>query len=366
MNNNRNQSGTARSISRNSIRNTGRTARGSNPSASRQGVRPRSATSRPHVSRSRAKRRGGCMTTVFVLAVSMFVLVITAVAWRDNLATPQYGLAYSGFAGLQQPQNEPAYHGYLLEEPQQDITYESTPMAPPRIYGADDIYVRLGGPAMFRRGVSAYDASNRPINFTVDSSEVDLDTLGTYTATFEAVDDRGQAVTKTIYVHVLEIDPELVRALADTVLDGIINDGMTQVEKARAIFNWVGGHVGYAATAGNRTLYEGAYQALRNRFGDCYVFYAISELLLTRAGIPNMKIARVGGITSHYWNIINPDGLGWHHFDATPLRAQFNNRIDRFMFTSSQAREFTEMIVSELFTPNYYAYNPDLYPEIVW
>ena len=235
----------------------------------------------------------------------------------------------------------------------------------PRIYGTQDIFVQQGSPIMFRRGISAYDAFDRPIQFTVDSSGVDVDTLGVYTVVYHTVDAWGLTAEATARVYVIAVDPDRVRTMADTVLEGILQDDMTQVEQARAIFDWIGRNVAYSAHVRRPTLYENAYQGLRNRQGNCFVFYSLSEVMLTQAGIPNMQISRYGGTSNHTWNLINPDNLGWHHFDTTPLVATVGHRVDRFMFTSSQAQAFTEIIAREVFTPNYFTYNPALYPEIV-
>ena len=237
---------------------------------------------------------------------------------------------------------------------------------PPQIFGTSDIRIQIGSPIIFRRGVSAEDAFGRPINFYVDSTGVNIHELGTYTATYYAIDPWGLRSEVTIYVYVLEVDPDRVRDMAYAVLENILREGMTQVEQAQAIFDWISNNVAYAANISRRTLYEGAYQAMRNRRGDCFVFYSISEVLLTLAGIPNLHIQRIEGTTTrHSWNLINPDGLGWHHFDTTPLRPIDGQRLNRFMFTSSQARRNTQLIRSYLGTPEYYTYDPDLYPEIV-
>ena len=238
-------------------------------------------------------------------------------------------------------------------------------LVPPRLYGVQDILVQQGSPIMFRRGISAYDAFGRSIQFTVDSSGVDVDTLGVHTVIYQAVDAWGLAVEAAANVYVLEVDPDRVRGLADTVLEGILRDGMTQVEQARAIFDWIGNNIAYSAHIRRPTLYENAYQGLRNRQGNCFVFYSLSEVMLTQAGIPNMQISRYGGTSRHTWNLINPDNMGWHHFDTTPLVATVSHRVNRFMFTSSQAQAFTDIIAQEIFTPNYFTYDPDLYPEIV-
>ena len=233
---------------------------------------------------------------------------------------------------------------------------------PPRIVGAGDIRLVVDSSAMFRRGVSAYDAFGRPIDFTVDSADVDVNTLGVYYLTYRAEDCCGNYTEVTVRVYVVDVDPEEVRERAAAVLDSIIHDDMTQVEQARAIFHWVTANVGYAAGFEHRTVYESANQALVHRRGDCFVFYSISELLLTVAGIPNMRIDRYGGDNRHVWNLINPDDLGWHHFDTTPLIVR---QLDRFMFTQSQAEAFTRIIQAEGQGGDYFTFNPELYPEIV-
>ncbi|MCL2404070.1 MAG: transglutaminase domain-containing protein [Defluviitaleaceae bacterium] len=238
-------------------------------------------------------------------------------------------------------------------------------IVPPQIVGAQDLYVQVGSPIIFRRGISAMDAFGRPLAFSVDSTDVNIRELGTYTAIYYTQDAWGLRTEVLVYVHVLEVDPDRVRNMADMVLESILHEGMTQVEQAQAIFDWISNNIAYAADVSRTSMYDGAYQALRNRRGDCFVFYSVSEMLLTQAGIPNLHIQRIEGtFTRHSWNLINPDGLGWHHFDTTPLRPIFGQRLNRFMFTSSQARRSTELILSYLGMRDYYTYYPELYPEI--
>jgi len=234
--------------------------------------------------------------------------------------------------------------------------------APPQFIGVRDLQFELGSAAMFRQGVSATDAFGREIDFTVDSGMVDIDTLGVYYITYRAEDSCGNYTEVTARVYIVDVDPEQVRERANTILERILYDGMTQVEQTRAIFDWITVNVGYAAGFEHRTVYESANEALVHRRGDCFVFYSISELLLTMAGIPNMRIDRVGGNSRHVWNLINPDGLGWHHFDTTPLVVR---QIDRFMFTQTQAEEFTEIIHRAGQGRDYFTFDPELYPEIV-
>jgi len=115
---------------------------------------------------------------------------------------------------------------------------------------------------------------------------------------------------------------------------------------------------------GPASVYEGAYRALRDRRGNCYIFFSISERLLTRAGIPNMRISRTPGVsTNHHWNLINPDGLGWHHFDSMPSRFDWSPSM--YMFTQSQAEQFARDQAPLHGNEHYYTFDPALYPPIV-
>jgi len=233
---------------------------------------------------------------------------------------------------------------------------------PPTIVGAYNIESMRGNAIMFRQGVSAYDAFGRELRFNVDSATVNTNENGLYSATYWVEDAWGLRAEVEIYVRIIGVDPEVVRTRADNILAGILREDMTQVQEARAIFNWITANVGFLSAIGYESVYEGAFQGLQHRRGNCFVFYALSEVMLTQAGIPNMRIERIPGQPdNHRWNLINPDGLGWHHFDSTPSRVP----MDRFMFTSTQAEIFTERVRSEVGTRNYYTYDPTLYPEIV-
>jgi len=119
--------------------------------------------------------------------------------------------------------------------------------------------------------------------------------------------------------------------------------------------------------AAPRSSYEGAYRALQDKRGGCTIFSSLSDVMLHRAGIPTLRIERVPEAPSrHRWNLINPDGLGWYHFDAFPILLG-GPRDELYMFTSSHAAEFTrQMGAVEGGVRMYYVYDPSLYPDIVY
>lgn len=228
---------------------------------------------------------------------------------------------------------------------------------PPVISGASDQTVFTGDSISYRNGVSAFDEVDGAVGFTVDSSAVNIYEIGEYEVTYSAVDSSGNTAVQTVVISVIDPDTDVVYEMADNILAGLLRPEMSLLEKAQWIHNWIRWNITFTGAAEKTNPINGAYTGFRTRQGDCFTFYSIAEVLLTRAGIPNMRVTRVGGYSSHYWNLINV-GTGWYHFDATPTRERVNN----FMFTSVQAEQFTRMISQ---VPNYYVYDKSLYPPVV-
>jgi len=235
----------------------------------------------------------------------------------------------------------------------------------PIIEGTATIISRVNSPVLYLRGVTAFDDMGRELDVQVDSSGVDQFTVGEYTVLFYAIDATGNRTEIKETVFIIDIDIEAVHEEVDKVLNDITNSDMSQLEKVRAIHRWIQTNLEYAPIRGGPpTVYEAAYRALRQRNGNCFNYYALAEVMLTRAGIPNMLIERIPGTpTRHRWNLINPDDLGWHHFDSVPARLGLGLRAA--FFTDSQAIEFTRRKLVEHGTRDYFTYNPELYPEIV-
>jgi len=236
---------------------------------------------------------------------------------------------------------------------------------PPVIEGVVDILSTLNNPIIYRAGVTAHDDFGRELEFHVDSGEVNQHEVGEYRVRYWATDLTGNTTEVFAEVHILRVDIDYVFERVDSALENILKEGMTQLEMARAIHTWIRTNVSYAQGRSDpNTIYEDAYRALRDRQGNCYIFYAIGEVMLTRAGIPNMAINRIPGTPSrHRWSLINPDELGWHHFDTTPTRLGLG--IETAFFTDAQARDFTRRFVDFNGTENFYTYNPEFYPQIV-
>ena len=236
---------------------------------------------------------------------------------------------------------------------------------PPTIEGTRTIQSMIGAAILYRQGVTAFDDFGRELEIDIDNSDVDTSTVGVYTVIYSAEDLSGLRIEVEETVYIIDIDPDDIDRQIDDIIKQITNDDMTQLDKVHAIYRYIRSNVAYSGVRGRpNSVYEGASIALQRRSGNCFVFYSLSELLLTRAGVPNMRIQRIDGTpTPHVWNLINPDDLGWHHFDSFPTRLGLGPRMA--LFTSTEAERFSREIRALGGLANYYTYDPELYPDIV-
>ena len=144
--------------------------------------------------------------------------------------------------------------------------------------------------------------------------------------------------------------------LVQQAIDKIITPEMTKLEQAKAVWDFTKGGISYTGKSDKSNWQAGAYEGLSKRRGDCFTYYAVSRALLTALGIDNLEVQRVGGPTSHYWNLVNC-GDGWYHFDATPRSSKMPYFVS-FMFTDEEAADYTARAGR-----NYYSFDGSLYPE---
>lgn len=222
---------------------------------------------------------------------------------------------------------------------------------PPTITGAVDMVVYMGRSVSYKSHVKAQDNCPEGLSFTVDSSQVNLKAVGVYPVTYTAKDPAGNTTSVTINVTVKEETYSLdeVNMYADQVLSSIITEGMSQYDKAFAIFKYTKRNIGYINDSGKGDYVKAAYEGLVYHRGDCYVYASTAKVLLDRAGIKNMDIERIpAGNEMHYWNLVDiEDGHGWYHFDTTPRQV----RAEMFLWTDAQLMEYSHA--------NYNCYNYD-------
>ena len=250
---------------------------------------------------------------------------------------------------------------------------------PPEITGTKDLTVAVGESLSYRTGVTVTDDVDESVQLQVDSSGVNLSEPGEYQAVYWAEDSAGNRAEVTVKVTVVEtvtvededggetedvveaggkeITLDAVNELADEILAEITTSGMSQREKALAIYNYVHNHIKYVGTSDKSSWLVGAYVGFTRGSGDCYNYFACSKALLTRAGIPNVDLTRVGGNSRHYWQLVDV-GNGYYHFDACPHPNSYP--LYSFLLTEEQVKAYTKQCSS--IRKNYYVYDYDACP----
>ena len=135
---------------------------------------------------------------------------------------------------------------------------------------------------------------------------------------------------------------------ADLVIDEIITGDMSQKRQVQRIYEWLRLDCSYSGHSDKHDVFQGAYDMLTLRSGDCYNYFAAAKVLFDRLGIQNIDVEKVpnyAGDSLHFWNLVSLDGgASWYHFDATPRYgegANFCLVTDRFIDDYSNSHDGT-------------------------
>lgn len=246
----------------------------------------------------------------------------------------------------------------------------------PVISGVHALTTSVGEAPSYRAGVTATDGQDGTVALLVDSSEVDLSVPGEYRVVYSAEDSSGNRTEVTTTVSVTEPEPEPepgepdggqtgdtarnvslqeVNDLADQILEKILTDGMSQREKARAVFDYVASHVKYVGSSDKSNWRVGAYDGFTTGRGDCFNYFACSKVLLTRIGVPIVALERVNGNSRHYW-VLADVGQGYYHFDPCPHPKGYP--LTCFLLTEAEVRQYTANLAAHSsYYINYYTYD---------
>ncbi|MGE6365757.1 S-layer homology domain-containing protein [Bacillus paramycoides] len=105
---------------------------------------------------------------------------------------------------------------------------------------------------------------------------------------------------------------EYVMKQAKSIVSSIIQVGMDDHEKVKAIHDYVVKHVSYDTSYKAYT----AYEALVNRSAVCQGYALLTYQLLKEAGIENHFVVGTGDGQPHAWNLVKIDNK-WYHLDTT-------------------------------------------------
>ena len=228
------------------------------------------------------------------------------------------------------------------------------------VVSVSNLDVTIGDVISYKKAISYYDnaSSMEEMIVEIDNSNVNLDKVGSYDVIYTVTDVAGNDTTVVSKVNVVEEvpiwnDEEALKEKGLEVLEEILKDGMSDYEKAEAIFRWVNTKIRFINFSEKDNFMRGAYEGLFLQKGDCFVYAATSKFLLTLAQLPNIDIKKITINPSHYWNLVYIED-GWYHFDATPTRE--GTKV--FLYTEEQLETFSSS------RGNTHVYDKSLYPEI--
>lgn len=209
----------------------------------------------------------------------------------------------------------------------------------PVIEGAADLRIFIGDSVSYRKNITVSDNCPDGLVMTVDTSSVNINEEGIYPVTYTAKDLAGNTASVTVNLAVTPrmYDINEVYAVADSILADIITPEMSQLEQAKAIYDYIVRHVSYISDSAKDDWVRAAYEGLVYGKGDCFVYACTAKVLLTRAGIANMDIEKIPSKSHHYWNLVDV-GDGWRHFDTTPRK----DHPVIFMWTEAQMMEYSD------------------------
>lgn len=171
----------------------------------------------------------------------------------------------------------------------------------------------------FKEHVTATDARDGKTKVSVDTSEINWNKTGVYRIYYTSKDSAGNIAKSWAKVQVYAAgEPEKI---ADLILSSITKTSWSDEKKLRKIYTYVRSHCSYTGNGGHSNWRMAALKGIKGGNGDCFTFYAMSRLLITRAGISNIMVRRYPSRKGydHWWNLVYVKG-GWYHFDTTPRR----------------------------------------------
>lgn len=199
---------------------------------------------------------------------------------------------------------------------------------PPEFTGMDDLYVEKYGNPAYYYDVTAVDARDGEVEFTVDASRVDTTRAGTYYAVYSAKDKEGNEGTYRRKV-VVNHDSADTAALVSSIAAGLSSDPET-------IRNYVRDYIWYSHYWGGD---DPVWNGFKGQEGNCYVHALCFQALLREKGYETQLIWVTD--QSHYWNLVKINGV-WKHMDSTPgtLHSRYSIMNDATRYETLSGRDW--------------------------
>ena len=292
-------------------------------------------------------------------AAFLIAVLLAGTAGCGQNPAPGQGVPSASVEASAAPVSSAAPTAVSTPTPPPDPTPTPVPdYEPPVLTGVVNRQFYVGEGISYLKGVTAIDAVDGEVEIIVDRSKVDPKTPGEYEVTYTARDKAGNETSMTAIITLSEVKvtEEQLDEAAEQVLAEITTEDMTMEEKAWEIYKYVNTHVRYWDSSDKKDWRAEAYRGITEGWGDCFTYFSVSQILLTKIGAEILPVELMGGVSRHYWHIINLGG-GWYHFDACIHIPKFVS----FMRTDAELDAFA---ATQRPGYNYYTYDKTKYPEV--
>ena len=229
----------------------------------------------------------------------------------------------------------------------------------PQFTGLEDLHIQVGGTISYKAGVSVTDLQDGDLTFSVEPGNVDTKKIGTYFAYYTATDSDGNTLTVPRKIVIQDEAEAAVEAYAKAVLEKIIKDDMTQDQQIYQVYLYSRKNVQFVGSSDKTSVVHAAYEGFSTGKGDCYTYYAMNVIMLDLLGIENLEVARVGGTSNHWWNLVLHEDGKYYHVDSCP-KAIYLDGQTYYKMTDGDLDDYTNNKQVAAHRPNYYTYDKTL------
>ncbi|MBQ8633512.1 MAG: hypothetical protein IJ420_07890 [Lachnospiraceae bacterium] len=241
--------------------------------------------------------------------------------------------------------------------------------APKFISVPEQLEADVNSTILWRAMVSAEDNSGI-VDVSLDTTGVNLEKPGTYTACLIAKDSVGNETRQEVklVLHDNSVTKEMMDQLCEKIIGKIIKEDMTTQEILYAVSKYVSSNVKYTSEGVHDDVRREAYLGLGTRQnGDCFTFMAASHELLSYLGYELQIVRRspefVKESGNHFWLLVNcgtAEEPLWYHHDSSPHSKPYNQ--ETHMMTDAQVKAYTNNRNSNASIKHYYSYDTSLHP----
>lgn len=240
-------------------------------------------------------------------------------------------------------------------------TPEAPDTVPPVFEGLSDKTVYLGEGISFRAKVRAVDDRDGEIEFSVDSSKVRTDRVGTYTVTYTATDKAGNKTETSVQITVCEraIGSDELYALLDPVIEQKGWNAKSVETVSAELYAYVKEVLSYTSDSDKSDATAEAWRGLREGNGDCFTYYAVAKAFFDRLGIEVLTVTRTPNAlpSTHYWLLVNTGSAqapAYYHWDCCPHYKEYP--LYSCLLTDAELLAYNDQV------PHYYDFEADKYP----